>query len=56
MSWESVRNLQSMHSCLVLVRNLLVQDDVPKALNDYLQGVNELMDDALRALKEGDIS
>jgi len=56
MSWESVRNLQSMHNSLVLVRNLLGQKDVPKALNDYLQGVNELMNDALLALEEGDIS
>jgi len=55
MSWESVRNLQSMCRCLVLVRNLLGQEDVPKALNEYLQGVNELMDDTLQALKEGDI-
>ena len=45
-----------MHNCLVLVRNLLGQDDVPDVLNDYLQGVNELMADALRALKMGDIS
>ena len=56
MSWESVRNLQTMHKRLVLVRNLLGKDDVPDVLNDYLQGVNELMDDALRALKTGDIS
>jgi hypothetical protein len=56
MSWESVRNLQTMHNCLVLVRNLLGQDEVPQVLNDYLQGVNELLADALQALKEGDIS
>jgi hypothetical protein len=56
MSWESVRNLQTMHKRLVLVRNLLGKDEVPEVLNDYLQGVNELMADALRALKEGDIS
>lgn len=56
MSRESVRNLQSMYNRLVLVRNLLAQDEVPDVLNDYLKGVNELMDDALRALKTGDIS
>jgi hypothetical protein len=56
MSWESVRNLQTMHNCLVLVRNLLGQKEVPDVLDDYLQGVNELMADALRAPKVGDIS
>jgi hypothetical protein len=29
MSWESVRNLQTMHNCLVLVRTLLGQDEEP---------------------------
>jgi hypothetical protein len=47
MSWESVRNLQAMHSCLVLVRNLLGQDDVPEALNEYLQGVKGTNGDIL---------
>lgn len=56
MSWESVRNLQAMHNCLLLVRNLLRQEGVPNVLNEHLQGVSELMDDALRALKDGDIS
>ncbi len=31
MSWESVRNLQYMHKCLVLVRNILRHPDVPEA-------------------------
>jgi hypothetical protein len=56
MSWESVRNLQSMHNRLVIVRNLLGPEDVPRALDDYLQGVNETMANALRALREGNIS
>jgi hypothetical protein len=56
MSWESVRNLRTMHESLVLVRNLLGQDEVSDELNDHLQAVNELMADALRALETGDIS
>ena len=56
MSWESVRNLQSMHNRLVIVRNLLGPEDVPRALDDYLQDVNETMANALRALREGNIS
>lgn len=43
MSWESVRNLQTLHNCLVLVRNLLGQGELSQELNDYLEDVNELM-------------
>jgi hypothetical protein len=56
MSWESVRNLQNMHKSLVLVRNLLGQDGVPEIVNEYLEVVNDLMNETLQALKEGDIS
>ena len=55
MSWESVRNLQSMHKRLVLVRNLLGQDGVPGEVNEHLDVVNDLMAETLQALKEGDI-
>jgi hypothetical protein len=56
MSWESVRNLQNMHKSLVLVRNLLGQDGVPEIVNEYLEVVNDLMNETLQALKEGEIS
>jgi len=56
MSWESVRNLQDMHKSLVLVRNLLGQDGVPEIVGGYLEEVNDLMSEALQALKEGEIS
>ena len=56
MSWESVRNLQNMHKSFVLVRNLLGQDGVPEIVNEYLEVVNDLMNETLQALKEGDIS
>jgi hypothetical protein len=56
MSWESVRNLQHMHKSLVLVRNLLWQDGVPEIVKEYLEVVNDLMNETLQALKEGDIS
>ncbi len=54
MSWESVRNLQSMHKSLVLVRNLLGQDSVPGIVGEHLEVVNELMSETLQALKEGE--
>ena len=56
MSWESVRNLQTMHKCLILVRNLLGQDAVPAIVGEYLEEVNDLMSDTFQALKEGEIS
>ncbi|MBT8126994.1 MAG: hypothetical protein KJP15_05880 [Gammaproteobacteria bacterium] len=56
MSWESVRNLQNMHKSLVLVRNLLGQDGVPEIVNEYLDVVNDLMNETFQALKEGEIS
>ena len=55
MSWESVRNLQTMRKRLVLVRNLLGQDGVPQIVNENLEVVNSLMSETLRALKGGDI-
>jgi len=56
MSWESVRNLQTMHRCLVLVRNLLGQGQVPETVSEYLEQVSDLMNETFQALKEGDIS
>ena len=55
MSWESVRNLKTMSKCLVLIRNLLGQNGVPEIVGEHLEVVNELMSEALQALKEGDI-
>ena len=56
MSWESVRNLQAMHRCLVLVRNLLGQGKVPETVSEYLEQVSDLLNETLQALKEGEIS
>ena len=56
MRWESVRNLQIMHKCLILVRNLLGRDEMPEIVSGHLEEVNDLMSEALQALKEGEIS
>jgi hypothetical protein len=55
MSWESVRNLQYMHRCLVLVRNILAHPDVPEDVRLCLEEVNGCMEETLEALKEGKI-
>jgi hypothetical protein len=56
MSWEAVRDLQQMQRSLVLVRNILQQgDEVPLAVTESLDAVNELMDETLDALAQGEI-
>ncbi len=56
MSWESVRNLQTMHRCLVLVRNHLGQGQVPGTVTEYLEQVSDLMNETFQALREGEVS
>ena len=56
MSWESVRNLRYMRKCLLLVQNILIQGEVPNDVTSCLDEVNELMDEALLAPKEGEIN
>lgn len=56
MSWESVRNLRSMSKCLLLVRNILAQADVPREVALWVEEVNRVMDEALQALREGEIN
>ena len=56
MRWESVRNLQHMRKSLVLVRNLLGQNGVPVTVKECLEAVNDLMNETLHALKDGEIS
>lgn len=56
MSWESVRNLCYMRKCLLLVHNILIQGEVPNDVTSCLDEVNGLMDEALLALKEGEIN
>lgn len=55
MSWESVRNLQYMHTRLVLIRNLLAADQVPEVVSESLEFVNAAMEETVEALKEGGI-
>ena len=55
MSWESVRNLRSMRRSLLLVRNLLMQGDAPEEVACWLQEVNGLLEETLRAHRAGEI-
>ena len=53
MNWESVRNLQYMHSRLVLIRNLLAVDQVLEVVSENLEFVNAAMEETVEALKDG---
>jgi hypothetical protein len=55
MSWESVRNLRHMQRCLILVRNILQQADLPEGVAECLEVVSGLMDETLEALASGEI-
>ena len=55
MSWESVRNLRYMSKCLLRVRNILARADVPGEVALWGEEVNRVMDEALQALREGEI-
>ena len=56
MSRELVRNLQTMRKRLVLMRNLLGRNSVLDRVSEYLEVVNELLNETLQALKEGGIT
>lgn len=56
MSWESVRNLRYMNKCLLLVRNILAQGDVPDEVALWVEEVSRVMDETLQALREGKIN
>ena len=55
MSWESVRDLRSMRRSLLLVRNLLLQGEAPEEVACWLQEVNGLLEETLRAHRAGEI-
>jgi len=55
MSWESVRNLESMKKTLLLVHNIAAKPDVPEEIKEWVKIVREDFDEVLIALEEGEI-
>jgi hypothetical protein len=55
MSWENVRNLDSMRSILLLIRKIATQADVPRAVADWIDTVGEDLEAVLSAIAEGKI-
>ena len=56
MSWEAVRNLRYMNKCLLLVRNILAQGDVPDEVALWVEEVSRVLDETLQALGKGEIN
>ena len=45
-----------MKKCLLLVRNILIQGEVPEEVVSCSDEMSGLMDETLQALKEGEIN
>ena len=54
MSWESVRNLDRMRSILVLIRNIATQSTVPEEVLEWIEMVQEDLEEVMLAIAEGD--
>lgn len=54
MSWESVRNLNSMHNTLLLIRNIAINANAPEDVLEYIEMVSEDLDGVLAAISEGE--
>lgn len=54
MSWDSVRELTRMQRALLLVRNLARQGELPRDLQEAIEGVGEALNEIHDALARGD--
>ena len=54
MSWESVRNLDQMRSTLVLIRNIAMQSKVPNEIVEWIEIVQEDLEEVFLAIAEGE--
>jgi len=52
MSWESVRNLQSMKTTLLLIRNISIQTETPDAVRKWIEDVRQCLEAALSKITE----
>ena len=54
MSWESVRNLNSMHNTLLLIRNIAINATAPDDVSEHIEMVIEDLDAVFAAIAEGE--
>lgn len=54
MSWESVRNLNSMKQTFMLVQNIALQKETPDEVTEWIDDVRESLDAAFEAIANGE--
>jgi hypothetical protein len=55
MSWECVRNLDSMKATLLLIHNIASQSDVPSDIVEWIDTVWNDLEEVFAAIAEGEI-
>ena len=55
MSWESVRNLANMKATFILIRNIALQSQAPKAVLEAIDQVQDDLEETIQALADGKI-
>jgi hypothetical protein len=55
MSWESVRNLDSMKATLLLIYNIATQSDTPPEIVEWIDTVWNDLEEVFAAIAEGEI-
>jgi hypothetical protein len=55
MSWESVRNLESMRKALLLVQNIAAQSGVPDEVAEWIGAVRRDLNKVLAAIADGEV-
>ncbi len=55
MSWESVRNLQTMKSTFIIIRNIALQSNVNQDILETIDDVKNDLDETFQSLPEGEI-
>ena len=54
MSWESVRNLDSMRRTLLVIHNIAAKPGIPEKVRDLVKDVREGLDEVFAAFEEGE--
>jgi hypothetical protein len=54
MSWESVRNIERMHSTFMVIHNIAAKAEIPKSLAHWIQEVSLILDNVLKRMANGE--
>lgn len=55
MSWETVRNLQTMKPLLTLIRNIALQSKAPEDIQQAIEDISEILDEVLQTHDTGNL-